>query len=89
MINAENIWNVIIQNNLCHPDGKDVFFDFYNSQNKNKTFSYRLNCQFLGRGCKLWQDSNRLWIDMYREDVTDAKQALIDKVNKELESLKG
>jgi len=87
MITADSIWNIIVSNGLCHPDGKDVFMDFYYARNINKVFSYRLNCPLLGRGCKIWQDGKSLWIDAFREDITDAKQLIIDKVNKELEDL--
>ena len=87
MINAENVWNIIINNGLCHPDGEDLFMDFYRSRKRDKIFSYRLNCPLLGRGCKLWQDGKVIWIDIYGEDVTEAKRIIIDKVNREFESL--
>jgi len=86
-MNTEDIWHILENNKLCHTDGKQIFLDYYNWRSKGQTFFYRLNCPLLGRGAKFWQDGNDMWIDCWKEDLTDRGADLIVKVNKELELL--
>jgi len=86
-MNLEKIWEILINNKLSHPDGKNFFMEIFSKyQHTRKTFSFKLN-GILGKSARTFYDQGRVFVNCFEEDLTPDKEELIDKINTELEKL--
>lgn len=80
---ADRIYDILVKDaGAYEPDRSG----FVHRQSNERITEWRF-CGSLGFGGKFWNNNGRLYVSCYREDSTPEREAIIEKVNAQLEEL--
>lgn len=84
---ANDIWTLLVQECGVREDRRQDFIDYV--AEPGRTWAEYRFMGSLGLGGKFYLQYGRIWVNCYMEDETPELNAVIQKVNKLLEGIKG
>lgn len=86
-LTAHRIYNVLTSDAAAREFNREEFLQWFAQGEREGGREFRF-CGSLGFGGKFWRNMGRWYVNCYREDATEERQRIIQRVNEKLERLR-